>query len=50
MEINNGINIGSLFSINKSKSSPTAEIVEFECYFFKKDFRNWRYFWMFKVA
>ena len=36
MEINNGINIGSLFSINKSKSSPTAEIVEFECYSFKK--------------
>ena len=40
MEINNGINIGSLLSLNKSKSSPTAEIVEFECYFFKKDFRN----------
>ncbi len=36
MEINNGINIGSLFSLNKSKSSPTAEIVEFECYSFKK--------------
>ena len=35
MEINNGINIGSIFSLNNSQKKPIAEIVEFECFSFK---------------